>query len=159
MKWYLASYPSHCYLPLSRTKFQQFFLYASCRGYFKNTSGKYESISGEKCVISLHEDSAETELGIKWEEFNISVCPLWQCWFGWTDKCLGSKSPGTCHGHRQGHPACTMPVSFLFCYSTTMREGFHMFIRYWAWCSAHSSPRIQRALFIILAAKEKVVWD
>lgn len=152
MKWYLASYPSHCYLPLSRTKFQQFFLYTLCCGYFKNSSGKYKIISGEKCVISLHEDSAETELGMQWEEFHIPVCSLWWCWCGWTDALVQTPqglamATFPVQGHR--HPACTLPVSFLFCYSATTREGFHMFIKYWAWCSAHSSPRSQRALFII----------
>lgn len=54
----LLSYPQ-------QTEFQQLFLYALCRGYFKNPSGKYKIISGEKCVISLHEDSAGVESAMR----------------------------------------------------------------------------------------------
>lgn len=87
-----------------------------CRGYFKNPSGKCEVISGEKCVISLHEDSVGAESAIQGEEFNVPVCSLWQCWCGWTGTHLGSNSPGTCHGHIPCartpclHHACLIPL-------------------------------------------------
>lgn len=40
------------------------------------------------------------------------------------------QGPATATFPVQGHPACAMSVSFLFCYSTTESEGFHMFIKY-----------------------------
>lgn len=155
MKWYLASYPSYCYLTLSRTKFQQFFLYALCHGYFKNPSGKYKIISGEKCVISLHEDSAGVESAMQWEEFNIPVCSLWRCWCGWTVSCLGSNSPGTCHGHIPcaRTPCCTIPDSFLFCYNTIASEGFHMFIKEPG--ALHTPPPEVRGLCLQFGSKRK----
>lgn len=161
MKWYLASYPSHCYLTLSKTKFQQFFLYALCRGYLKNPSGKYKIISGEKCVIFLHEDSAGAESAIQWEEFNVAVCSVWWCWCGWTGAHFGSNSSGTCHGHIPCartpclHCVCLIPL-LLQRYSKGRFSHVHH-VSSLVLCTV--LPQKSEGFVYNLAAKEKVVWD
>lgn len=154
MKWYLASYPSYCYLTLRRIKFQQFFICALCHVYFKNPSGKWRIISGGKHVIYLNADGAGTEQPIEWGEFNVPACSPWRCWCGRTG-CVSvplRTLPRTCDHHVPA-PCPSHPSSAL---ALQLAKVFHTSIKQRAWCSAPSSPRSQRAC--LQFEVKMVVW-
>lgn len=122
MKWYLASYPSYCYLTLRRIKFQQFFICALCHVYFNNPSWKCKIISGGKHVIYLNADGAGTEQPVEWGEFNVPACSPWRCWCGRTWLCLGA-TPHTPQDLPAPH-SCAVSISPLFCSGAPASQGF-----------------------------------
>lgn len=161
MKWYLASYPPYCYLTLSRTKFQQFFLCALCCRYFKNPSGKRKIISGRKRVIYLNEDSAGAEQSIQWGQL-MSRFVLYggagvagQAHASVPLSKLPGRLPQPCPLHTDTPPAPCLPHHF--CYSAPSSQGFHRSIKQSAWHSAHSTPRIRGLVYSL--KQKKVAWD
>lgn len=154
MKWYLASYPSYCYLTLRRIKFQQFFICALCHVYFKNPSWKCKIISGGKHVIYLNADGAGTEQPVSEGSLTSQLVPRGDAGVaghGCASVPLRTL-PRTCQHHIPA-PCPSHPSSAL---ALQLAKVFHTSIKQRAWCSACSSPRSQSAC--LQFEVKMVVW-